>query len=87
MRGWIEYFDDTVAREGHPNLFIYKHQIRTISEAVEAADRAKSSWLKSTKIGHSCNSAGPVDSDVKFSDAVAAPPGMAWRYIDRGQSA
>ena len=35
VTGWIEYFDDTmirVTREGKPNLFIYKHQIRTISE-------------------------------------------------------
>jgi host factor-I protein len=34
--GWIEYFDDgmiRITREGHPNLFIYKHQIRTITEA------------------------------------------------------
>jgi host factor-I protein len=34
--GWIEYFDDSmvrITREGHPNLFIYKHQIRTITEA------------------------------------------------------
>ncbi len=36
VRGWIEYFDDSMlrlTREGKPNLFIYKHQIRTISEA------------------------------------------------------
>ena len=36
VRVWIEYFDDSMlrlTREGHPNLFIYKHQIRTISEA------------------------------------------------------
>jgi host factor-I protein len=36
VRGWIEYFDDTMlrlTREGQPNLFIYKHQIRTITEA------------------------------------------------------
>jgi host factor-I protein len=36
VRGWIEYFDDTMlrlTRENQPNLFIYKHQIRTISEA------------------------------------------------------
>jgi host factor-I protein len=35
VRGWIEYFDDTMVRltrEKQPNLFIYKHQIRTISE-------------------------------------------------------
>jgi host factor-I protein len=36
VRGWIEYFDDAMlrlTRVGHPNLFIYKHQIRSISEA------------------------------------------------------
>jgi host factor-I protein len=35
VRGWIEYFDDAMlrlTREGHPNLFIYKQQIRTITE-------------------------------------------------------
>jgi host factor-I protein len=38
VRGWIEYFDDAMlrlTREGQPNLFIYKHQIRTISEAAK----------------------------------------------------
>ena len=36
LHGWIEYFDDRMirlTREGKPNLFIYKHQIRTISES------------------------------------------------------
>jgi host factor-I protein len=36
VKGWIEYFDDgmlRLTREGKPNLFIYKHQIRTISES------------------------------------------------------
>ena len=36
VSGWIEYFDDTMVRltrEGKPNLFIYKTQIRTITEA------------------------------------------------------
>ncbi len=35
VTGWIEYFDDTMirlTRKGQPNLFIYKHQIRTIGE-------------------------------------------------------
>jgi len=35
ITGWIEYFDDgmiRITREGHPNLFIYKHQIRSITE-------------------------------------------------------
>jgi host factor-I protein len=36
VRGWIEYFDDgmlRLTREGRPNLFIYKHQIETITES------------------------------------------------------
>ena len=35
VQGWIEYFDDKMirlTREGRPNLFIYKHQIKTITE-------------------------------------------------------
>ena len=35
VKGWIEYFDDgmlRLTREGKPNLFIYKHQIRSITE-------------------------------------------------------
>ena len=37
VSGWIEYYDDgmiRLTREGKPNLFIYKEQIRTISELV-----------------------------------------------------
>jgi len=36
VRGWIEYFDDgmlRLTRGDKPNLFIYKHQIQTITEA------------------------------------------------------
>jgi host factor-I protein len=35
VSGWIEYFDDRmirITRDGKPNLFIYKNQIRTITE-------------------------------------------------------
>jgi host factor-I protein len=42
VRGWIEYFDDgmlRLTREGKPNLFIYKHQIRTITEVGRRAPR------------------------------------------------
>ncbi len=41
VTGWIEYFDDRMirlTREGKPNLFIYKHQIRTISEHPKRSD-------------------------------------------------
>jgi host factor-I protein len=43
--GWIEYFDDRMirlTREGKPNLFIYKNQIRTITvsfRSIEARRR------------------------------------------------
>jgi host factor-I protein len=40
VRGWIEYFDEgmlRLTREGKPNLFIYKHQIRTITEVSKLA--------------------------------------------------
>jgi host factor-I protein len=42
VRGWIEYFDDgmlRLTREGKPNLFIYKHQIRSITEVGKMAPR------------------------------------------------
>src|ERR1700739_4433072 len=35
VSGWIEYFDERMirlTRDGQPNLFIYKEQIRTITE-------------------------------------------------------
>jgi host factor-I protein len=41
VKGWIEYFDDgmlRLTREGKPNLFIYKHQIRTITESGRRRD-------------------------------------------------
>jgi host factor-I protein len=42
VSGWIEYFDDRMirlTREGKPNLFIYKQQIRTITEHGRTARR------------------------------------------------
>ena len=42
VSGWIEYFDDMMVRltrEGKPNLFIYKSQIRTITENAGANAR------------------------------------------------
>lgn len=42
VSGWIEYFDDRMirlTREGKPNLFIYKNQIRTITEHARDARR------------------------------------------------
>ena len=42
VSGWIEYFDDMMlrlTREGKPNLFIYKGQIRMITETTSAVRR------------------------------------------------
>ncbi len=42
VSGWIEYFDDMMlrlTREGKPNRFIYKSQIRTITEGGSAGPR------------------------------------------------
>jgi len=44
VAGWIEYFDDRMirlTREGKPNLFIYKQQIRMISELPRRGDDAR----------------------------------------------
>ena len=41
VSGWIEYFDDRMirlTRENKPNLFIYKQQIRTITEQTRKDD-------------------------------------------------
>ena len=51
VRGWIEYFDDgmlRLTREGKPNLFIYKHQIRTITEVGKLAPRHTKSLAQAT---------------------------------------
>ncbi len=42
VNGWIEYFDDMMVRltrDGKPNLFIYKSQIRTIAESSGVENR------------------------------------------------
>jgi host factor-I protein len=44
VSGWIEYFDDRMirlTRDGKPNLFIYKSQIRTITEQVRRGDESR----------------------------------------------
>jgi len=44
VSGWIEYFDERMirlTREGRPNLFIYKEQIRTIAEQGKRTPRTE----------------------------------------------
>lgn len=78
VRGWIEYFDDAMlrlTREGQPNLFIYKHQIRSISETgrsetgrkrsprTENASGAKSNGLDTSSSGSNGSGSGKSGSD------------------------
>jgi host factor-I protein len=54
VTGWIEYFDDRMirlTREGKPNLFIYKHQIRTITEQTSRHGSRVRHARKSTEEG------------------------------------
>jgi len=51
VRGWIEYFDEgmlRLTREGMPNLFIYKHQILSITEMGKLAPRRSKAAAKIT---------------------------------------
>ena len=44
VSGWIEYFDERMirlTRDGKPNLFIYKNQIRTITEVARRGDESR----------------------------------------------
>ena len=55
VKGWIEYFDDgmlRITREGKPNLFIYKHQIRSITEAGKRRPSGLSSAASRDGNGH-----------------------------------
>lgn len=52
VSGWIEYFDDRMirlTREGRPNLFIYKQQIRTITEQGRRTPKSDASLHASDK--------------------------------------
>jgi host factor-I protein len=56
VRGWIEYFDDgmlRLTREGKPNLFIYKHQIQTITES--GRRRAVRTWNGAASAGEAAS--------------------------------
>jgi host factor-I protein len=53
VSGWIEYFDDRMirlTREGKPNLFIYKNQIRTITEVARKSEASRRRNRKSAEI-------------------------------------
>ena len=66
VRGWIEYFDESMVRltrDGLPNLFIYKNQICTISEASKKRS-ARHPVSDGTSLKTEASSAGPTPNGV-----------------------
>lgn len=64
VHGWIEYYDDCMirlTREGKPNLFIYKQQIRTISEPVRKDEARRRAALR--KEGAKAHENGNLNGD------------------------
>jgi host factor-I protein len=76
--GWIEYFDDRMirlTREGKPNLFIYKNQIRTIAESfrnVEARRRERHSGTVATEALEE-HVAAQIDASAELALVQPAP--------------
>jgi host factor-I protein len=66
VHGWIEYFDDQMirlTREGRPNLFIYKQQIRTISEGGRREDARRRAARTRAEAGHTEATTAPKPDD------------------------
>lgn len=54
VKGWIEYYDRAMirlTREGAPNLFIYKHDIRYIAEETGTGKKVRSESAKAAEAG------------------------------------
>lgn len=52
VKGWIEYYDKAMVRltrEGAPNLFIYKHDIRYILEEPSKKGRTENGKAEATE--------------------------------------
>jgi host factor-I protein len=82
--GWIEYFDDRMirlTREGKPNLFIYKDQIRTISESFRSIEARRRERNRSGKDktpalppGAAPGAAPAVSSSAKYPNHAPSLP-------------
>ena len=67
VHGWIEYFDDRMirlTREGKPNLFIYKHQIRTITESARGAEARRRNRNRSASAQDEALAAEPASAEI-----------------------
>ncbi len=74
--GWIEYFDDRMirlTREGKPNLFIYKNQIRTIAESFRNIEARRRDRQRGAEANGVPASSGEGGMQVSVEQAVLAP--------------
>jgi len=63
VRGWIEYFDEAMlrlTRDGKPNLFIYKEQIRSITEVNRKRELRMESFARPSLRDGSLTSPAPA---------------------------
>lgn len=68
VSGWIEYFDDRMirlTREGKPNLFIYKNQIRTITEQGRRDEGRRRGARKGSEAGGSLGLEDPSSGEPR----------------------
>jgi host factor-I protein len=92
--GWIEYFDDRMirlTREGKPNLFIYKNQIRTIVESFRSIESRRRERQRGTGANGGGMNGGGMNGGVPATGEVGAGGGaqasFAQGLLASGQSA
>ena len=76
VTGWIEYFDERMirlTRDGQPNLFIYKEQIRTISEHPRREEARKRALDRKSAAARATGT--PSSSGAEVSRPEPASPG------------
>jgi host factor-I protein len=76
--GWIEYFDDRMirlTREGKPNLFIYKNQIRTIAESFRSIEARRRDRQRGAAANGVLVPAGSDGMPTPIKQALLAPAG------------
>ena len=83
--GWIEYFDDRMirlTREGKPNLFIYKNQIRTIAESFRSIEARRRERLRGAAANAVLASSSEDGIRASGKQALLAPTAAAATNLD-----
>jgi len=75
--GWIEYFDDRMirlTREGKPNLFIYKNQIRTIVESLRSIEARRRDRQRAARANGTLPSSVENGTQASVKQGLLPPP-------------